>query len=227
MGAYQSSATQIYYPPPPPPTISLNILAVSTNVLVSFTTTPLITNTLHFQCSTNLTVWNDLTTFGALVSPSNITETISRQGVPQQFFRLLVVSGGKIQNSRKFQIPRIKIWPWQQSFWVAHNFPRRSTPSLCGVASLGTAVHDLLPHAPALFGKTAMGRSAGSAGHRPAPDCFRGNGCFHLFSASLLRFALPACYPAILPSIPAARLSPIICGHPRFESKPGQTWSNL
>ena len=86
LGAYQFGANQIYIPPP---TISLNITAVSTNVVVSFTTLPAITNTIHFQTSTNLTVWTDLATYGAFASPSNIVQTVSQQGASRRFFRLV------------------------------------------------------------------------------------------------------------------------------------------
>jgi uncharacterized repeat protein (TIGR02543 family) len=85
LGAYQSGASQIYNPAP---TISLSIGESATNVVVSFTTTPAITNTLHFQSSTNLINWTDLETFGAFPSSSNISETISPQGATHMFFRL-------------------------------------------------------------------------------------------------------------------------------------------
>ncbi len=82
LGAYQSSATPIY------PPLVLSIATVNPNFRVSFTTSPAITNTLHLQFSTNLSGWTDLATFGALASPSNITQTISPQGAPCKFFRL-------------------------------------------------------------------------------------------------------------------------------------------
>ncbi len=85
LGAYQSGASQIYTPPP---TISLSIVRAFPNFRVSFTTLPLITNTLHLQSSTNLNSWTDLATFGAYSSPSNIVQTINPLGTRQQFFRL-------------------------------------------------------------------------------------------------------------------------------------------
>lgn len=85
LGAYQFGATQIYSPAP---TLSLSITDAYPNVVVSFTTSPLITSTLHFQSSTNLTLWTDLATFGALAYPSNISQTISQHGNPRQYFRL-------------------------------------------------------------------------------------------------------------------------------------------
>ena len=85
LGAYQSGATQIYGAAP---TLTLSITAVSTNVVVTFTTSTAITNTIYLQTSTNLTVWTDLATYGAFSSPSNILQTISAQGAPRRFFRL-------------------------------------------------------------------------------------------------------------------------------------------
>jgi hypothetical protein len=86
LGAYQSGANQIYGSAP---TLSLTIKAVSTNVVVTFTTVPAITNTIYLQTSTNLTVWTDMATYGAFSSPSNISQTISAKGAPRRFFRLL------------------------------------------------------------------------------------------------------------------------------------------
>jgi hypothetical protein len=83
LGAYQFGASQTYYPPP-----FLSITEAYPNVVVSFNTSPLITNTLHFQASTNLSAWTDLAIFSALASPSNISQTISPQGAPREYFRL-------------------------------------------------------------------------------------------------------------------------------------------
>ena len=84
LGAYQSNAPPDNYPPP-----VLSIADAYPNVVISFTTSPTITNTLHLQASGNLKVWTDLATYEALSSPSNISHTISQQGVPWHYFRLL------------------------------------------------------------------------------------------------------------------------------------------
>lgn len=88
LGAYQYGATQIYVPPPSSPTISLSAALSGTNVLVRFTLSSAITNTVHLQASTNLTVWTDYATYGAVSSTTNITVPFSKQGVARQFFRL-------------------------------------------------------------------------------------------------------------------------------------------
>jgi hypothetical protein len=85
LGAYQYGATQISVSPP---TLSLSIGRFSTNIVVSFTTSPAITNTLYLQSSTNLINWTDVQTIRAFSSPSNISQTISVQGAAGQFFRL-------------------------------------------------------------------------------------------------------------------------------------------
>jgi hypothetical protein len=85
LGAYQYGATATTNSLP---ILTLSIARVSTNFLVSFTTSPTITNTLHFQTSSNLINWIDLQTIGTTSSPSNISETITPQGTRQQFFRL-------------------------------------------------------------------------------------------------------------------------------------------
>jgi len=82
LGAFQFGASPNDY------AIRLFIADAYPNVVVSFTTSPYITNTLHFQVSTNLTLWTDLATFGPLASPTNILQTISQQGALRQYFRL-------------------------------------------------------------------------------------------------------------------------------------------
>jgi len=79
MGAYEYGS----YP------LSLNIIAsTANNIIVSFTASP--TNSYRLQASTNLLTWTDLNTNGPFAISTNITQTISKQGLNLRFFRLLM-----------------------------------------------------------------------------------------------------------------------------------------
>lgn len=66
----------------------LNITAIASDVLLSFTASP--PSMYRLQASTNLTTWTDLTTYGSFASPTNISQTISRLAFDCLYFRLLV-----------------------------------------------------------------------------------------------------------------------------------------
>ena len=81
MGAYEYGSYLLVIP-------SLNILANTTNILLSFIASP--PSVYRLQASTNLSTWTDLNTNGPFASPTNISQTISPQGIGRCFFRLRV-----------------------------------------------------------------------------------------------------------------------------------------
>jgi hypothetical protein len=81
VGAYEYGSYQLVIP-------YLNITSTASNVLLTFTAYPSISYDL--QASTNLSTWIDLNTNGPFASSTNVTQTISKQGLNPQFFRLLV-----------------------------------------------------------------------------------------------------------------------------------------
>jgi len=66
----------------------LNITAIASDVLLSFTASP--PSAYRLQASTNLTTWTDLITYGPFASPTNISQNISRLAFDRFYFRLLV-----------------------------------------------------------------------------------------------------------------------------------------
>lgn len=85
LGAYQSGATQIYNPPS---AITLGAVTAGSNVIVSFTLSTALTNTVHLQTSTNLTVWTDYATYATVSGTTNVSVPFSKQSAARQFFRL-------------------------------------------------------------------------------------------------------------------------------------------
>jgi len=80
MGAYEYGSYLLVIP-------YLNITSTASNVLLTFTAYPSISYDL--QASTNLSAWTDLNTNGPFASSTNISQTISKQGLNLRFFRLL------------------------------------------------------------------------------------------------------------------------------------------
>lgn len=66
----------------------LNISAAGTNVVVSFAAFP--TNSYQLQYSTNLSIWASLSTNGPISVSTNISQSLSHQGLNHSYFRLLV-----------------------------------------------------------------------------------------------------------------------------------------
>ena len=60
----------------------------ATGVGVNFTALPISTSRL--PVSTNLTTWSDLCTNGPFATDTNLCQTIGRQGLDHQFFRLVL-----------------------------------------------------------------------------------------------------------------------------------------
>jgi hypothetical protein len=81
MGAYEYGSSLPAIP-------HLNITSTASNVLLTFTAYPSISYDL--QASTNLSTWTDLNTNGPFAYSTNISQTISKQGLNLRFFRLLV-----------------------------------------------------------------------------------------------------------------------------------------
>ena len=67
---------------------TLNIAPAGTNMMLTYTTT--LTGAYRLQASTNLSAWTDLITNGPFASPTNLTQTISKQGFKNRYFRLLI-----------------------------------------------------------------------------------------------------------------------------------------
>jgi hypothetical protein len=81
IGAYEYGSYQ-------PIILYLNTASTAGNVLLSFTASP--SNSYRLQASTNLSTWTDLNTNGPFPNSTNISQTISKQGLNLRFFRLLV-----------------------------------------------------------------------------------------------------------------------------------------
>jgi hypothetical protein len=60
----------------------------STNAVLSFVAVP--PSTYYLQRSTNLTTWVNLSTNGPIAVSTNISQTISKQGINRCYFRLLM-----------------------------------------------------------------------------------------------------------------------------------------
>jgi hypothetical protein len=71
-----------------PNIVYLNIASTPNGVVLSFPASA--TNSYRLQASTNLSTWTDLNTNGPFGVSTNITQTISEQGLNLRFFRLLV-----------------------------------------------------------------------------------------------------------------------------------------
>ena len=81
MGAYEFyGSNQVVYLP------LLNLAPSGNNLVLTFTANP--PSVYHLQTSTNLLLWQDLETNGPFANPTNITRTISLQGVQRQFYRV-------------------------------------------------------------------------------------------------------------------------------------------
>jgi hypothetical protein len=81
MGAYEYGSYQ-------PGVLLLNVTSATNNVLLTYITA--LPGSYRLQASTNLTTWIDLNTNGPFSSVTNISQTISQQGLNVRFFRLLV-----------------------------------------------------------------------------------------------------------------------------------------
>jgi hypothetical protein len=68
--------------------VELNITSATNNVLLTYITS--LPGSYRLQASTNLTSWVDLTTNGPFASATNLSQTVSQQGLNLRFFRLLV-----------------------------------------------------------------------------------------------------------------------------------------
>jgi hypothetical protein len=71
-----------------PNLVYLNITSTANSVVLSFPASA--TNSYRLQASTNLSAWTDLNTNGPFGVSTNISQTISEQGLNLRFFRLLV-----------------------------------------------------------------------------------------------------------------------------------------